>query len=228
MNEQYELYAKLHIYKKRVEQAREIIARGLEQLKNPYMACSFGKDSSVLLHLLIQVMPEIEVRFIRWDESNLIDTYAETIAKWEKTYHINLKILDLHRQSLDEPVPDRWKKLTNLSECDGYFIGLRADESRGRKMTLKIHGTIHRMKNGLVRISPLAWWKTDDVAAYIYQFALPTLQTYQYDGFEARTTSRIPRADYGIRESMLSGLRRRDPSRFNALCNLMPEVSEYV
>lgn len=222
------LHAKLRVYRHRVQQAQQIVSDALRLTANPYVACSFGKDSAALLHLVLQSRPDASVRFIRWQETNIIDDYERVIAQWQNDYGINLDILDLQRATLDESVPDRWRQLQDVQPCDGFFIGLRAEESRGRRITLRKDGVLYRAKSGLLRITPLAWWSTLDVAAYIVTHQLPTLETYASDGFAARTSSRVPRGDYGIREGMLASLKHRNPARFNALKYMMPEVSQYV
>lgn len=224
----FRLHAQMPEYKRRKEKAQALIADGLTKCAAPYVACSFGKDSAVLLHLVLRHLPDVSVRFIRWQESDIIDNYADTIDAWRQRFPINLSILDLRRDSLDDSVSDRWQQLQSVAPADGYFIGLRAEESKGRRMTLRTMGAICQLKSGLWRIAPLAWWSTDDVAAYTIEHELPVLDTYHADGFGARTTSRVPRADYGIRENMLTRLKQRDMGRWNQLVAMMPEVTQYT
>jgi 3'-phosphoadenosine 5'-phosphosulfate sulfotransferase (PAPS reductase)/FAD synthetase len=218
--------SKMPSYKRKIEKAVEIIREGLEICKNPYVACSFGKDSSVLLHMVMQIDPKIEARFIAWPESELIHNFSEVINQW-LLLGANIKRLDLNRSSLDDKVADRFDILSNMSESDGSFVGLRADESKGRRITLVKDGVIYKNKQGFYRICPLAWFSTEDIAAYIYQHNLPTLKIYKDGGFNLRTTSRIPRPNFGIREEMLRGLKRRDPWAFQKLIEIYPEVKEY-
>ncbi len=44
------LYAKMPEYKYLVNKTSGFIKWALKQVKNPYVACSFGKDSAVMLH----------------------------------------------------------------------------------------------------------------------------------------------------------------------------------
>lgn len=229
MNKMEILAAKAHAarsaYKRKVEQANAIVTEGLNACSSPYVAFSCGKDSGVLLHCVQQVRPEIEARFIRWTESQLLDDFERVIKEWQQR-GINLKILDMHRDSINERGGDRWQQLQQLSPCDGFFIGLRSQESRARKLTLSIHGTVYRMTNGLLRIAPLAWWSTDDIAAYTVQHDLPLLNAYQSDGFDQRTSARVPREI--VRSEALHALKVRDPQRWALLCQQYPEVMSYV
>lgn len=222
--------AKAHMrrcaYLRKVEQARHIINDGLAACSLPYVAMSFGKDSAAMLHLVQQVRPDVEARFIRWTESQYLDDFERVIAEWQN-HGINLSILDMHRGSINENGGDRWEALQQLSPADGFFVGLRAQENKNsRGMTLKVHGTVYRLANGLWRICPLAWWSTDDVAAYTIQHDLPMLDAYRADGFDKRTSARVPRAT--VRSEALHGLKVRDPSRFEKLCQAYPEVLEWL
>lgn len=219
------LHQKLETHQRRVAQAQDIIAKSLEVCGNPYVACSFGKDSSAMLHLVLCYAPSIEVRFLRWTESQMLDDF-DRVIEWWLNRGINLHIIDMHRDSIDEKAGDRWQKVEEFSPCDGYFIGLRADESRGRRITLSKDGEIYVRKDGMVRLAPLAWWRTIDVAAYTLAHDLPMLDAYNAGGFEQRTSARVPRES--VRPNALSELKRRDIGRFNALVSKYPEARAYV
>lgn len=220
------VHAKRSTYSEKLTQAQTIIVDALRLCSSPYVAISFGKDSAVMLDLVQKYQPDIEARFIRWSESQYLDDFDRVIREW-KQRGINLKVLDLHRDHIDEKGGDRWDQLQQLSPCDGFFVGLRAEENRNsRGRTLSIHGTIYQMKNGLYRICPLAWWTTDDVAAYTITHDLPLLNAYKSDGFQQRTSARVPRAT--VRGQSLHDLKLRDPQRFSQLSQKYPEVLEYV
>jgi 3'-phosphoadenosine 5'-phosphosulfate sulfotransferase (PAPS reductase)/FAD synthetase len=227
----YELYATLRSHQARVGQARGIISRALAQCHAPYVACSFGKDSAVLLHLVLSVAGSADARFLAWaNETCNLDTYDQVIDAWthREAQRLRLTVVELERETLTARVARRFDALAEVQPSDAVFIGLRAEESRGRRMTLRTHGPIYRMASGMLRICPLAWWSTDDIGAYIVTHDLPMLQTYHDEGMDARTSSRVPREDYGIRARTLQALRQRAPERFNALARAFPEVQSYV
>ena len=216
------LYSKLSYFKTLIWKTQNFIKWSLKQVQNPYVACSFGKDSSVMLHLILLQKPDIKIRFIRWEnETEHIDNYDEIISKWK---NINLEQVVLSRTSLD----DKRKERYDTENFDSYYIGLRKDESVGRRITLKTHGKFYKMKNGLIRISPLADWTTNEISAYIVANNIPLLNSYKTDGFETRTASRIPRADFGIRQNFFAKLKQNDIEAFNKLLNLFPDAKYYV
>lgn len=216
------LYAQLNSYKYLLNKTESFIKHTLSIVKTPYVACSFGKDSSVMLHLVLKYAPTVEVRFVRWkNETDLLGNYDDVIKRWGD---INLTQVELHRSSVEDKVAERF----DTKGYDSYFIGFRQEESVARRITLKKLGDFYQMKNGMYRISPLSKWKTTDIAAYILSNELPTLDTYEKFGFSERTASRVPRENFGIRSHSLSLLKQRDISAFNQLLNNYPELSNYV
>lgn len=216
------LYASLKQFKYLVEKTDNFIKESLAKVENPYLACSFGKDSAVMLHLVLKHKPDIPVRFISWDnESEYLGNYTEVISKWS---NINLTTINLSRTTIEDKVKGRY----DVSGYDSYFIGFRAEESKGRRITIRSCGAFYEMKNGLKRICPVSEWKTIDIAAYIVLNNIPTLDTYTEFGFEERTSSRIPRADYGIREYSLKLLKKKDITSYNKLLLIFPEIENYI
>lgn len=178
-----------------------------------------------MLHLVLRFAPEISVRFLKWtNESDYLNDYGKVIEEWQARFKINLEIIELRRESFSDKVKNRWQVIEK--EADGYFIGLRGEEHKNRRMTLKMHGVVYLKKDGLTRISPLAWWKTIDVQTYIETNNLPMLSAYKAEGFEARTASRIPRAS--VLTLALTQLKQRDLTAFNELKKNFPEISNYV
>lgn len=218
------LYANLNSYKHLVNKTRGFIRWALNRVESPYVACSFGKDSSVMLHLVLQEVTDIPVRFVRWKkESELLNNYDDVIYAWDSAYGINLEQVELSRASLNDKVVDRYKTVG----YDSFFIGLRSNESTARRITLQRHGMFYNMKSGIVRISPMKDWTTDDVHAYIEENQLPTLASYTSHGMDSRTSSRVPREDFGIRSQSITQLKERDISAYNQLCEFFPEIKEY-
>lgn len=222
MNKEALLYAKMPEHKALVARTLGFVKWALSQVQQPYVACSFGKDSGVMLHLVLQFAPDIPVRFIRWqNETELLGNYDDVIARWGG---INLEQVILHRDTVE----DKRKERFDTDGYDAYFIGFRCEESNGRRITIKTHGRFYKMQDGKTRICPLADWKTRDVAAYIATNNIPTLDTYEQFGFSERTTSRVARADYGIREHSLRLLKEKDITKYNQLLANYPELSNYI
>jgi 3'-phosphoadenosine 5'-phosphosulfate sulfotransferase (PAPS reductase)/FAD synthetase len=214
------LRARSSAYKKRVAQSLDLIERALEDHAPMYVSFSCGKDSAVMFDLVRQVDPDIEGRFIRWPETQWIDDFDAVLNGWTAK-GARVSVLDLSRGSLSESVPDRWLRLRETSPSRGTFIGLRADESYGRRMTLKIHGQLYVAKDEFVRCCPIAWWSDADVAARIVEHDLPILSAYEA-GISTRTVARVPRDS--VRESFLQEMKDRDYSGYRQILAMYPDI----
>jgi len=213
------LYAQLKPYKALVNKTSGFIKWALARVENPYVACSFGKDSAVMLHLILQHKPTIKIRFIRWkNETEFIDNYDEVINMWGQ---LNLEQIELCRETLLDKRKDRYE----TTDYDSYFIGLRQEESVARRITLKSNGIFYKNKSEMIRISPLSEWSEKEVSTYMFSNNLPILNTYLIDGSKSRTTSRIPREDFGIRQSFLNDLKHRDFASYQKITNYFPEIT---
>lgn len=216
------LYARTGEFKYLTTKTERFIGWALRQVEKPYVACSFGKDSAVMLHMILKQRPDIKVRFIRWkNETELIDNFDEIIGQWGI---MNLDQIEFSRENLSDKRTDRY----DTDEYDSYFIGLRESESTARRITLKANGRFYKNKAGLVRISPLSQWKDNHIAAYVFSNELPILNSYLKHGIKSRTASRIPRADYGIRNAFLLNLKQRDANAYNKLLTIFPDARYFT
>jgi len=97
-------YAFLDVFLNRVLEAKTVISQALAKMRKPYVACSWGKDSTVLLHLLLQFKPNITVVFINQGHNcPMIKKYGVACGEWPDTYRIrdqlvkqwNLNLIEL-------------------------------------------------------------------------------------------------------------------------------------
>lgn len=208
--------------KRRIQEASLCTEQGLAQtVGEPYVAFSAGKDSAAMLHLVHRLLGPVQARIILWPESDLVSNFTAILHQWRARWSaIDLRVVQMHRGGVADAVADRWDAIHD--DRGTFFTGLRADESRARRMTLRSHGTVYRMKTGRLRVAPLAWWTSADVAAYVVSNDLPTLDNYLQGGFAERTATRVPRKQ--VRERFLEELRARDPQGFNRLVLMYPEL----
>lgn len=205
------LYAKMPEHKYLVEKTKNFINWSLRQVSNPYVACSFGKDSAVMTDIILSIAPNTRIVFAISEETYLIDNYDEVIKDWDARHpSMNLTILYCERE--EDGRTHTADKMTSNTEHDSFFVGLRKDESRDRRISLLHNGKFYKNKNGKIRICPMSDWKTKDIMAYIYSNNIPLLDTYKIFGGQERTTSVVPTK---FREEMLSRLKHKDPSAYN-------------
>jgi phosphoadenosine phosphosulfate reductase len=165
--------------------AHRVIATMLEAL-NPEvaLACSFQKEESVLLDMLLEHDPKARVFAL---DTHVL--FPETYGVWreiERRYGIRIEVFEgpslgrqaaTHGDRLWEVNPDLCCSIrkigplgTALSGLDGWITGVRRDQSASRADTPKL-GWDDRHE--LWKASPLADWTNDDVWAYIRERELP-------------------------------------------------------
>ena len=165
--------------------AQRVIATMLEAL-NPEvaLACSFQKEESVLLDMLLEHDPKARVFAL---DTHVL--FPETYGVWreiERRYGIRIEVFEgpslgrqaaTHGDRLWESNPDLCCSIRKigplgnaLSGLDGWITGVRRDQSASRADTPKL-GWDDRHE--LWKASPLADWTDDDVWAYIRERELP-------------------------------------------------------
>ena len=166
-----------------------------------YVSCSFGKDSSVVAHAanflyngipIFAVDPGCPTHWLQREKTMWI-SYAKRMG-W------NLKFFQWDKWSCVGGEKDENKARSKI-HADMFFdmteyadslglttriIGLRAEESKGRRISLRKLGMDAVLADGRRRIIPVARWSTDFIWAYIIKHGLPWLEIYDRLGPEAR------------------------------------------
>jgi 3'-phosphoadenosine 5'-phosphosulfate sulfotransferase (PAPS reductase)/FAD synthetase len=62
--ERFLLWSRLGLHRRRVARAEAIVREALERMKNPYVAWSTGKDSTVVLDLVRRFKPDVPVVYL--------------------------------------------------------------------------------------------------------------------------------------------------------------------
>lgn len=223
-------HSKTLAFQRRVDNAIRMLEDALTQCENPYVAFSCGKDSGVIAHMAMKVGVS-DVRMAYWPkESPYLNNYEQVLAEWKERFGLSPLLVNFERKRLDDKVAHRWDVLANARPATGAIVGLRGrGESLGRMSSvIFIHGPLFKTASGLWRICPLAYFDTIDVAAYTVKHDLPLLRTYFRDGWDGRTSARVPRKDYSIRGTTLKVLNRDYPGDFQKLYANYPEVINYV
>jgi phosphoadenosine phosphosulfate reductase len=148
------------------------------------VACSFQKEASVILDLMLRVAPD--ARIFTLDTHVLFPETYETWKRVEERYGITVEVFQgpslgrqaaTHGDRLWETDPDeccRLRKVDPLTEAladaDAWVSGVRRDQSIGRRNTPKLawDGKHDRWK-----ANPLADWSEADVWRYIVEHDLP-------------------------------------------------------
>ncbi len=243
--EAYRLHARSRNYLARLEESRWIIREALKHMNHPYVAFSCGKDSSTLAHLVLEERPDVPLRFLSSGETRIVHNVDEIISWFRARGAIVEEIL------VDRVWSEEWQDATwdeerkagrgdleklNAGDYDGVFMGLRAQESNRRKMSLYQNQTpglpafCYKYKagrrEGMIRCCPLARWQVEDVGAYLLTHGIPVLRQYELHGLEARTTARL--TGDAVRQNILSDIKRDNPEGWRKLLKRFPEFSHFV
>lgn len=157
-------------------EAQELVAYALER-HHPRLAlaCSFQKEETVLLDMLLSVEPEARVFTI--DTGAL---FPETYSTWreiERRYGVRVEV---HDATSTDGIP--WsaehccsaRKVAAVDRAleglDAWITGLRREQAPTRANAGKLAWD---EAHGLWKVNPLADWSEDRVWAYIAEHELP-------------------------------------------------------
>jgi phosphoadenosine phosphosulfate reductase len=165
--------------------AEEVLAYMVERFHpRLYVACSFQKEASVIMDMLVKIEPE--ARFFTLDTGLF---FSETYATWremEERYGVQVEVyqgMSLARQA-EQHGEELWNRDPDaccgirkvaplkeaLSDVDGWISGLRREQSPMRSGSPKLQWD---KKNELWKANPLADWSDKDVWSYIVENDVP-------------------------------------------------------
>jgi phosphoadenosine phosphosulfate reductase len=218
-------YSHLPKFKRRVAEALETIREALK-VARPVVSISWGKDSTVLLHLCQQVQPDILAVSFTHPERELISNYAEVQTQYKSCFGLNLREITID----GDHVPAKVAQQKIWEQYPLNFIGLRKEESNRRSISLVKYGLIHQYTNdsqsGSYRCCPIAWWGWRDVWAYTCLHNLPYLEIYdRLDRAKGRTTDHLSKTtNKAWQQRRLDELKRVAPEYFSYLQQNYPEM----
>ena len=169
--------------------AREVLAYGVERFHPQLtMACSFQKEESVLVHMLLAIEPEARVFTI---DTGVL--FAETLRTWrafEERFGLRVEVFDATSAAAsgDGPwtgmaagrccsLPDASGVVPKVAALEqaltgvgGWITGIRRDQASTRAAAPKLE---RDEKRGIWKLNPIADWSEKDVWRYIHEHDLP-------------------------------------------------------
>ena len=149
--------------------ASKVIEWAVEQFA-PHLAMTASMTDAVLIDLATKVDPAIEVVFI--DTGYHFPETLATVEEVRRHYGLNLRMMTVARQAeeLWEADPENCCSAVKVGQLDralagkaAWMSGLRRAEAESRAGA----PIVSRDLRGLVKVSPIATWTDEDVAAYI-------------------------------------------------------------
>jgi phosphoadenosine phosphosulfate reductase len=156
--------------------AEEVLVEAVERFHPRLaLACSFQKEESVLLHMLMRLRPDARVFTI--DTGVLFPETRDTWRAVEERYGVRVEVFD----ALD-PDGEPWtaehccsvEKVAALGRAlgglDAWITGLRREQAATRAEAAKLEWD---EPHGLWKVNPLADWTDRDVWRFISEHDLP-------------------------------------------------------
>jgi phosphoadenosine phosphosulfate reductase len=156
--------------------AQQVLAYAVERFHPRLtMACSFQKEESVLVHMLMVLEPEARVFTI---DTGVL--FPETLATWrafEERFGVGVDVIDA--QSPDRPWtgPDHCCGQAKvaaleaaLADVDAWITGVRREQATTRAASSKLEFDERR---GIWKVNPLVDWSEKDIWRYIHDHDLP-------------------------------------------------------
>lgn len=178
-------YAYTLEFRRKLDHALDVLDTFLNRAKNPIISCGGGKDGTAVA-LLAQMLgacvpiicanppnplPDREIHkkvLKQWLGQKWIDVgypwNVDGVLSGVERYPAGLKMNILSKYQHEHGI-------------DGVIFGIRAAESKARKMNLAIHGEIYKTKDG-DRCQPIAKWDAKDSLCIAMMMDAPINSVY--------------------------------------------------
>lgn len=179
-------------HKKKVAKARQDISEMISMCSSTYVSVSWGKDSTVLAHLVLSI--DNNVPLVHWSSEQEKHISNFDVVRDDFLTRFGGKYIDVKDDDLmSGKLRNAGKEWSLSNGYDGVFIGLTKEESKARKYTLSMadKNNIFTYTDGFRRSCPLADWTVEDITAYVAANELKMLNLYERYGMNTRTSSRI-------------------------------------
>lgn len=238
------LHARLPQFRHKEARALSTVAAWLEQVKQPYVAFSTGKDSTVVLDLVRRLAPETVA--IHNDHEWYLPETVEVLRTTANIRRVARSVWHAEGftswaqkpESLPEGI--EWSDTSDLRGTwapaqgfDGAAVGIRADENSYRRVHIRTFGDLFFVKRYRVwHCYPIAWWTTLDVWAYLLSRGLPYNRAYDKmdeAGIPLEQQRIGPFAvDRVLGMGQIALLKRLWPDTYRQFVAAYPEMSAYV
>ena len=168
----------------KLEETQKIIGDAVNKYKRPLLACSFGKDSVTLLHIIRQLYGKVPFPLLVNDTGFWFKEIHDLMHQLRKEWDLEiLQVTRWHPEAKDVPPSATWeakhlKLEPTLWMIAGYgadcvIAGVRNDESDIRK-----DAQVVEKRKGHDHVHPILSWSEEDVWTYIKYNKVPYCSLY--------------------------------------------------
>jgi len=172
---------------------QEIIAWAIENSVNPLVTTNFRPYESVILHMAVQVKPDIKVLWVdsgyntsatyRFAEKVIQDLNLNVDTYIPQQTSARRNVLMKGIPDVDEPLHDEFTRQVKLEpfqralaelKPDLWLNAIRKDQTEFRQ-SLEV---VSASKDGIIKVAPLFNWTVADLEAYLEKHNLPNEHDY--------------------------------------------------
>lgn len=243
--------------KKHIEYEAYKLCKDFIEKNNTMLALSFGKDSMTILHILYKFNLLNNLKLVMFNHSGFearvhddfknyvcekyeINNFIETkIDNPEKYIKIDIenslknkgRMVEFAYNVLEKP---RWK-IMDTYNINGTIIGLRKEESKGRRINYYLRGKEYYNKRELSNIlQPIINWNILDVFSYAYTEKIPIMPIYynakkygfDFKKMRVNTIASLDATGNEINRIQLNKILY--PEEFRDLINKIPQIRRLI
>lgn len=195
-------YAGTSQYREHIESGLSAIFAFVAKGRPHFVGTSWGKDSTVLVHMFLRIRPETRIVYVRqMDNANphSVDVRDQILARYNPPNYeeIAYSYSDADSSWYKNGRPNHWYKvLDELNRKYGVHVtGIRPDESGKREKRFRVFGM--ETENSF---APFQYLTHKDIFAYLYCHYLPVHPNYAMLGGGRWERERIRTAAIGNKE----------------------------
>mgnify|MGYP000327257349 CR=1 FL=1 len=173
--------------------ADEIVRWALERSQRPLVTTNFRPYEAVILHLITQVKPEIQVLWVdsgyntsatyRFAESLIERLDLNIVTYIPQVSSARRNVLMGGIPDVDDPQHEEFTRQVKLEpfqralselKPDLWFNAIRKDQTEFRQSL----DVVSQSRDAVLKVAPLFHWSEADLEAYLERFALPNELDY--------------------------------------------------
>lgn len=255
------LHSKTLGYQRKVEKAKRIASECLDRYPNSAVMWSGGKDSTALSHLIVKDLGCSDLPLVSEKDDLDYPGEEEYVLRLSSSWGANLRIvrpkvspgkwIEEHAQELSAGSDFHSRAAALSKECfygvveeenknrDLVFLGLRAEESKGRSLNFITRGHVYAKQptrwnpSGISVAQPLAEWRGIDVYAYLAANGVEPFISYRCVGFMHARKPWMVRKSWWIpghtsRNGGVAWIRRYWPSLYRKLNTWLTDANFFT